>query len=183
MKKLTLILSFCLGMITIAAPAAAAPLDDAERLLKEQHVQQCRMSSRTASNSEKAAAQREYMAISNRLGKVKMAIMSDQEAQVSFTQLTAKIGKLPCTDAASKADAKAAAGGAAELVKALGTHLCAYNSTTDAVQQAMAMIEADKVRKKIKDAVASLKNAGDEAAADALDKQVRDLELNAKSGC
>lgn len=182
MKKLFSTFASTMFAFSVAG-CNAGPLDKAEELLKEQHAYMCQMESRTASNSEKADAQRKYMEVSNKIGQVKMEIMSDQKAQVKFQTMSSKIGKMPCTDASSKADAKAASAKSKDLIKDLGKHLCAYSKTTDGMEQAKIMLEADKVRKQLKDSIASLKNAGEKSKADDLSDEVRALEMNQKSGC
>lgn len=179
-------ISFVLAFVAVALasqPAQAVDMAKAKKLLEDQQAHQCVMSSRTASDSEKAKAQQQYMKVSNEIGALSMEMMSDANAQVEFINLRSAIGNQPCTDAASKKDAKAAAGNAGKLVAELRKHLCAYNASNDWTVKPKHMLKADESRKKIKDASASMKSAGDVAGSRALDDAVRNLEMSPGSGC
>lgn len=175
---------FAVVLATLASfPAQAVDMAKAKKLLEDQQMHQCVMSSRTASDREKAAAQQKYMQISNEIGGLSMEMMSDAGAQVEFINLRNTIGNQPCTDAASKKDAEAAAGNAGSLVAELRKHLCAYNASNDWAVKPKHMLKADETRKKIKDASASMKAAGDVAGSRALDDEVRNVEMSPGSGC
>lgn len=164
--------------ISVSGLVQAADLDKAERLLKQQHAQQCVLRDPAASAADKTKANRKTMEIGSEIGKIKMGMMSDMDAQVRFIKLQSKIGKMACASSTSSADYDQQVRAAVQKLKKT---LCAARRESDPIQMGIKMASADKARRTVKDLEAELDRTGNKAALDELESQVHTLEMG--GGC
>lgn len=181
MKTLTLLAAVTMALV--ALPAQAADFDTMRELLEERHEANCILKNPKASREQKAEAMKKTREASNKLGMMSMQLMSSQDDQVKYMNMESEIGNRPCTDAASKASASKAVGDIDGLVEELRRGLCHVNATSDWGQRGIRMGAVNETRRKIKDALAAMKSAGNTEAAERLDSQVRKIEMNPGGDC